>query len=497
MLINVTQQDASVTLSYVKNNLIEVKTYPVYQYNGIGTYDYRIARYDGDPDIVNNLVHYKDDKKVKRVMSYKFDFDTLREFITQVIPEEDRNEIFTLEMPGAYKCDIEIAVGDGEIFPDPYLAEMVIDSIQITAPNLNTVTITCNPRVKKAGTPEGDKQINDIEDAINKHFEQVDFVKTLTDRIKYSHIVYDSETEMLERWWRLINTTLHAVGFWNGSGFDVPYLWNRCKKLGVDVGMGSPTGEVSNREMWCRHRHIVDDMQIVENFSHDLGTKQSLSLDYISNRIFGVGKIPYDGSFSDLYNGCIIRYMTYGAVDTILQQLIEQNRKYSAGSEAMAYYCKIPIVDVGKTTALVHAVIWDELYKQGKINAEEYFKKEKTPYGGGFVKQPTRKFCMYPVGVDFSALYPRVIQTCNISFENYMGRVRDKKHAEELRAQGYFVAVSGNYYKNDKTYCLKSVQDKFLSERYLYKDLQFAIWQEVVPTLEAELKRRGINPKKL
>lgn len=497
MLINVQQHDANVTVSYVENNLIETKTYPVSEYNGIGPYNYRIARYDTDPDIVPDLVHFKDNKKIKKVQSYEFEFDTLREFLTTVIPEEDRKKIFTMEMPGKYTCDIEINVGDGEIFPAPELAAMPIDSIQITAPNLNTVTITCNPRVKAAGTPEGDKQIREIEDWINRHYEGVPFVQTICDRIKYSHVVYSSEKEMLEAWWHLVLTRLHHVGFWNGRGFDQPYLWNRCKKLGISVAAGSPTDEASEREMWPRHRFCVDDMQIVADFSYDLGTKQSLSLNYIAERVIGKGKgkIQYDGTFGELYNGDIIRYMTYGAVDTISQQLIELMRRYSAGQEALAYYTKVPMLKVGFTTALVHAVIWDELYRNGQINAEQYQKKEKHPYGGGYVKQPTRKFCMYPVGVDFSALYPRTIQTCNISFENYEGKVRDKKHEAELIRQGHFVSVEGNYYRNDKTYCLKAVQDKFLTERYLYKDLQFAVWQQVMPKLEDELRRRNIDPK--
>lgn len=500
MLIQVQQHDASVTLSFVnEKQLIETKTYPIAQYNGIGPYNYRVANYETDPEIVKGLTHFQDNRPIKKVKSWKMEFDTLREFLLMSLPKEEVERIFTMDMPHHFKVDIEINVGNEEIFPDPYLAARPIDSIQITAPNLNTVVITCNSRVKKAGTPEGDEQIRQIEERINQHYEGLDMIKTYCDRIKYSHIVYDTEEEMLTAWWRLVNTRLHRIGFWNGDGFDKPYLWKRCEKLGIDIGLGSPTGEKSERDMWPRHRFVEDDMVTVKSYSYDLGYKQSLSLNHIAQRILGekYGKVSYEGSFSDLYNGDIIRYMTYGAVDTISQQLIHLHKNYASGSEAMAFYCKIPITEVSKTTALVHAVIWDELYRNNQINAEEYYKKEKTPYGGGYVKQPVRKFCMYPVGVDFSALYPRTIQTCNISFENYLGKVKSPEHKKQMIATGHFVSVDGNIYKNDKTYCLKKVQDKFLSERYLYKDLQFAIWQQVLPSLEEELKRRGIDTKSL
>lgn len=500
MLIEVQQFEGSVILSYAnKTGGIDVKKYPVAQYNGIGPFNYRLARYKEDPEIVQGLVHFKDDLPIKKVLSYQFDYDSLREFIVEVLPEEDRNEIFNLRMPGMYSCDIEINVGTGEIFPDPKLAAMPIDSIQITAPNLNTVVITCNQRCFNAGTPEGDAQIAEIEQAINDHYKDVPFVWEHTDRLRYSHIVYATEKDMLEQWWKLVFEKLHHTTFWNGDGFDVPYFWNRCAKLGIDIAAGSPVKEASNRSMWPRHRHNTDYMATVRDFAYDLHPKLSLSLNYIAERIFGEGKgkLHYEGGFAELFNGPIVRYMTYGAIDTIAMQLIHKMKNYSSGQEAVAFYTRIPISEVGKTTALVHAVIWDELWRAGKVNAEEYVRKEKHPYGGGYVKQPTRKFCMYPTGEDFSALYPRVIQSHNLSFENFVGVVKNDAHKAQLLKEGYMVTVDNNYYKNDKTYCLKAVQDKFLTERYAYKDLQMNIWNNVVPALQDELKRRGIDYSKL
>jgi hypothetical protein len=36
---------------------------------------------------------------------------------------------------------------------------------------------------------------------------------------------------------------------------------------------------------------------------------------------------------------------------------------------------------------------------------------------------------------DFSALYPRVMQSYNISFDNYVGKIRDEEHKKQLRAE--------------------------------------------------------------
>lgn len=85
------------------------------------------------------------------------------------------------------------------------------------------------------------------------------------------------------------------------------------------------------------------------------------------------------------------------------------------------------------------------------------------------------------------------MQSHNMSFDNYLGKVKSKEHANELLAKGYYVSVNGNYYKNDKDYTLKIIETKLLDERYAYKALQMRVYHEVQTPLEKELKRRGIH----
>lgn len=495
MLIDVQQLKGSILASYVdSNNGISIKKFNVFETNGYGYYDYIICD-DKDPDKEPVLKHFKDNKSIKKIPTSKFDYDELREFLVSSIPEEDKNELFEMRSPTMYAVDIEINIGDGEIFPDPHKAEFEIDSIQITSPNLNTVTLTTNKRVLK-----DDAQILKIENDLNDHYKDIDYVWTLTDRIKYSHLIFEDEKSMLEYWWKAVNIKLHYVTFWNGDGFDVPYLSNRSIKNGIDLGMGSPTGEKQkfiNRNKdksittyyWPAHRLVTDYMQIVDTNAMDID-KQSLSLDYIANKTLGIGKIEYSGSFGDLYNGDIVRLMTYGAVDTVTMMLIHLNRNYSAGLESLAFYCRCPLSKITKTTEQVHSVIWDELYAKNLINAEPYDRKHKDPFEGGYVKEPNRKFVMYPCGVDFSALYPRIIQSHNMSFENFKGKVKNKYHAKELLREGKYVSVNGNYYDNNEEFCLKRVETKLLDERYAYKKYKLDIYLGPLAAIEKELASR-------
>ena len=487
MLIDTSQKQNILVVSYAdESGSIAIEEFDIRSINGIGPYDYEICD-ESDADVEPVLRHFKNNLPIRKKPHWKLDFDELREFITTVIPKETSDKIFKFKVPDMYMVDIEIDILDGEIFPDPHKAEYPIDSIQITSPDLRTVTLTCNKRCF-----QDNDQIQHIENLINEHYAHVDYVWEKCDRLLYSHIVFDTEKEMLEFFWKTVNEKLHSVSFWNGERFDVPYLWNRCPKLGVDIGMGSPTGEISDFQHWPKHRYVFDYMQIVSKWAFDLAPMLSVGLDYITNKIYGVGKVQYTGSYKDLFNGDINHFMLYGAVDTINMQLIHLKKKYTVAKDALVFYTKTSLFDANKVTAQVHALIWDELYAKGQINAEPFVKKEKTHYEGGYVKTPTRKFAMFPVCEDFSALYPRIMQSHNMSFENHIGKIRSPEHGSELEAKGYYVSVNGNYYDNDKDYTLRIVETKLLKERYDYKELQMQAYLKALPPIEEEMKKRGM-----
>lgn len=492
MLIDITQQGNLIKVSHTSKDSegeIVISDFDIRETNGIGTYDYQICD-PNDPDKEPALVHFKDNLPIKKIPTYKFDFDELREFLLTSVPKEKRDDIYSFTRPDIYMVDIEINVGEnGDVFPNPYKAEFAIDSIQITAPNLNTITLTCHDKALNC-----DIQRAEIEDKINEHYANVpNVIGVLVDRLKYSHIKFDSEKEMLEYFFELVRDKLHVVSFWNGDGFDIPYFWHRCPKIGVDMSLMSPTNELSEFNKWGKHRYQFDMMLLVEKYAKDIPDMSSLRLDLIANQVIGVGKLKYEGSYKDLYNGDVKEYLTYGAIDTISMQLIQIKKKYTEGLQALVYYCRGSIYDSNQVTALVHSLIWDELYADNKINAVPYVKQEKKKYEGGYVKDPARKYCMFPVCIDFSALYPRVMQSFNFSFENLVGNTKSKEEAKEYLDKGYVVSVNGNIYKNDKDYTLRKLETKLLDERYAYKGLQQEVFLNILPIIEKELTDRKIH----
>jgi len=488
MLIDTSQHGNNLSVSYIaEDGHIKLQEFDIRDVNGFGSYDYAICD-ASDPDVEPVLRHFKDDLPIKRISSWRLDFDEKREFLTQSIPEPLRDQIFAFRQPELYMVDVEIDIKDGEIFPSPQQAAFPIDSIQITAPNLRTVTLTTNSRAM-----QDDQQIAHIENLVNEHYKDADWVWAQVERLAYSHIKFDTEAEMLNYFWSLVNKKLHCIAFWNGARFDVPYLNNRCPKIGVDMAQGSPTGEMSDFNKWPKHRYVMDYMQLVEKWGWDLAPLLSVGLDYVTKKIFPVGKVDYEGSYKDLYDGPIDRFLLYGAVDTINMQIIHKKKNYTAAIDSLVFRTKTSLWDSTKVTAQVHALCWDELYEDNKINGEPFVKKEKTSFEGGYVKSPTRKFVMFGVCSDFSALYPRLMQSYNMSFENFIGKVESKEHKEELIKTGFYVSVLGNYYKNDKDYTLKRIENKMLSARYAYKDLMLNIYRDALGPIEQELSKRSLR----
>jgi DNA polymerase elongation subunit (family B) len=188
----------------------------------------------------------------------KFDVEELREFLTKLIPEEDRAELFAFRSPNAYMCDIELDLSnlEDEIFPDPYIAAFPICTIQLTAPNLSTLTLTTDKH--RYNPEESDSYVADL---INDYFKDCKPVHNITDRIQFKTICFDSEADMLRFFMSKVFERLHFIFFWNGDKFDVPYISNRLAKHNIDMSLYSPTGQISHRQgveipWWPKHRFI-------------------------------------------------------------------------------------------------------------------------------------------------------------------------------------------------------------------------------------------------
>ena len=143
---------------------------------------------------------------------------------------------------------------------------------------------------------------------------------------------FHSEEELLQRFYQKyleINPTI--LSGWNIDGFDIPYLYNRTKRvMGDSFTKLSPIGEVYYNENKRRFKiagvSCLDYLSLYKWFTYT--QQSSYRLDYIGQLEVGLGKIEFDGTLQDLYETDIDKYIEYNLNDVIIVKKLDDKLKF-------------------------------------------------------------------------------------------------------------------------------------------------------------------------
>ena len=144
---------------------------------------------------------------------------------------------------------------------------------------------------------------------------------------------FQSEEELLQRFYQKyleINPTI--LSGWNIDGFDIPYLYNRTKRVMGDsfANALSPIGEVFYSEHKRRYKiagvSCLDYLSLYKLFTYT--QESSYRLDYIGQKEVGLGKIEYEGTLQDLYETDIDKYIEYNLNDVIIVKKLDDKLKF-------------------------------------------------------------------------------------------------------------------------------------------------------------------------
>ena len=160
-------------------------------------------------------------------------------------------------------------------------------------------------------------------------------------------------------------------------------------------------------------------------------------------------------------------------------------------------------MDAFGQVALTNANIFYEFYCDNKkvVYNENEIDRVKIPYEGAFCGCVPGRY-EWNVCDDFASLYPSQVQTCNLSFENYLenkvgpdslGRYTkvpwtEQELEEKRNDPNYFVTVMGHVYKNDKDYAFKKMQRRIKKNRDYYKYTGQRIESELLYEINRLLK---------
>lgn len=288
--------------------------------------------------------------------------------------------------------------------------------------------------------------------------------------LKHKIIFYDDEAEMLTAVFRLCNYTKpDFVLAWN-MAFDIPFIIERLKVLGVDPRFvmchpDFPEKEVSyfideNHYSNIEARGDYADIssysvfldQMIQFASRRKGQSafSSFSLDSIGEQIAGVHKLDYHHITEDLAELPYLDYKTfvmYNMMDVIVQRCIESKTSdidYTFNKSVLnsTMYDKVHRQTVYLANR-AHMFFWNKGFVCGN-NVNKFFDKPKEKFPGAFVAEPTLVSDRYkqklsypgmdhPVSInvcknandyDYKRLYPSIDQEFNMAPNTIIGMIK-------------------------------------------------------------------------
>ena len=478
---------------------------------------FKTYEYDenGDVETWNNRKARKVFKDTTNYTPNEFD---ILEFMYE-LPEDLNKAMHAQYFPKLYFFDIETKY-DPTTFPDPETALHQVTSISLVGPDMSCIVYGLRNL--------SEDQINLLRSRYLEWIDNNEFAKNMKKKLgKEPKVLYQyfaDEKEMLKHFFIHICPKIACLAGWNSYGFDFYYLTTRLKVLFGEaaaysiIKKASPTGEVTNIKITDQvgqmigkipapsHSIWLDYMEIVKKYDYVLRPYESYSLDWVGEHAVKANKIKYEGTLNDLYEKDIEWYYFYNAIDSLIGLLIHYRLKSLESPCSVSSVTLVPLLKAFGQVALTTANVFYEFYQDNKRVVYDYDSVEryKVNYEGAFCGCVAGRYS-WNVCDDFKSLYPSQVQTCNLSFENFLtppalgpdslGRYVPRNWTqEELEAYrkdpNYFVSIMGNVYKNDKDYAFKRMQRRVLKSRDVYKYTGQKIDSELLTEIDRLIKEK-------
>jgi DNA polymerase elongation subunit (family B) len=326
--------------------------------------------------------------------------------------------IFEKNFPKLYSCDIEVEVTD----------DGFAEASEATN-RINTISWCSYPNITVFGLkPLSGEDCNFIEKSINQHIEKTGKV------YNFVYKQFTDESDMLYDF--LYNYARHAplITGWNFWVYDWQYIYNRCKRLNLDISWMSPTKQWKMHTEKTKygkfqihlpqHKLIIDYSKIYKKWDRSIEVKENDSLEFVAEAVLGITKIKYPGTFTEMYNKDFVKYVLYNAIDSILVELIHEKIKTMNMFFGLANLTNVEVMDAFSPIAMLESSLVKYAIKRNqffpKIN-----KQPRKEYEGAFVFEPIRDLYEWLLCFDFKSLYPHIMMQFKISIENFITKNKD------------------------------------------------------------------------
>jgi len=242
---------------------------------------------------------------------------------------------------------------------------------------------------------------------------------------------YGTEQKMLSHFIDFINSIDPdlLIG-WNSNNFDIPYLINRCKKIGLDFGKISMNNRIKIRPFRTYYGWEETEVDISGRYAFDLlrayrytqfRVLDSYSLNYVAREELKDEKIPHKESFTDLWNNDINKLIKYCLKDVELVKRLDEKLEIVAtfNERRLAIGCRWGTL--WQTTRFEDILFLRAAKAKGiclpRTIKKRYKDLEEKSISGGFVRESEPGLHYGVVVLDLKSLYPSIMRTFNMSPE--------------------------------------------------------------------------------
>jgi DNA polymerase elongation subunit (family B) len=284
---------------------------------------------------------------------------------------------------------------------------------------------------------------------------------------------YDEKTLLLKFLDAIQEIQPHIMTGWNCDAFDIPYLYNRIKRvLGKsNAHRLSPIGEMFFSPYRNRYTiagiSVLDYMTVYKKFSYK--ELPSYALNAVSMTELGRGKIEYEGNLDDLMENDIETFIKYNITDVELIIDLDKKLQYIDLVRGIAHVGHVPYEDFVYSSKYLEGALLTYLKNIGGVVApnKPADRREKMDalkesgeqgFIGAFVKDPVPGRYEWMYDLDLTSLYPSIIMTLNISPETKIAKIEDWSAEDFLRGTKEHYIVNGKQVSHEK---LKEFLDKY------------------------------------
>ena len=267
--------------------------------------------------------------------------------------------------------------------------------------------------------------------------EPTNFKEVVLDKFDtYDITFFKNEKELLYAFMDFVRKTEPDVlAGWNVIGFDIPYIYNRLLKKGMDVNKMSPMNYFfvnihKYNDFVLSGIYVLDMLELYKTLT--LEGRETYKLGAIATLELGEGKVEYEGSLDELYMKDLNKFIRYSGQDTVLLSELDDKLGHIDLKNELRRICSSTWKFTESTTGQVDPLCISYAKKQGLVCRTADIHTSDSKFVGAYVRNPIPGIHSWLIDLDFTSLYPSIIMSCNMGPDTYIGKI-DKDILERIK----------------------------------------------------------------